>query len=235
MFPHRLRVPSSVLALAAVFAFGACDYPNYHVGHPPRPDWDAWESEPNDSHAEPNVLGFFYVGDEFTLGGWIRDDVYDPFDGFAITSGEPLDISFVLEPVASNADLDLCVWDPQLGAFAFCFDSPNSVEVGRFSVPDGLTEFHMVVSSYSGDTEYRLRIRAEPLTFGALPEGAGAGSKPERAVPYDCYAAPRALAEPEAVAPRIVARGAYFEIDGETGAVRRRALVVLDRRAAAGP
>jgi hypothetical protein len=237
MFPRRPHVSGLAVSLAAL-ALSSCDV---HVARqhppPPPPYYDLWEIEPNDAACCPDGIGDLYVGDAFVIGGTIRDDSGDPYDGFALQNREPLDLEFILEPIDSAADLDLCVWDPRIDDYAFCFDSPASVESGRFSIPASLTDFQLVVVSYSGDAEYRLHVFAHPITFGALASATEHAEKDGRAVPLDGYfggAAEVPFEEPEHHA---VASGAVYEVDDESGQlfesplwVREDGLIVIDAR-----
>jgi hypothetical protein len=187
--PALFSAPKKLLALLPLALPGAlaCDNDHHHEDPPPAPYFDVWEQEPNDASCCPDYLGTLYVGDALVIGGFIRDDGFDPFDGFGFRSGEPMDIEFYLEPVDGWADLDLGVWDPTVGDFVLIWDSPNSVESGVFTIPSALEDFQLVVMSYEGDAEYRLFVWADPPTF-FTPESAGLGpTKAGRAVPSDLY------------------------------------------------
>jgi hypothetical protein len=132
----------------------------------PAHPYDVWESEPNDAHCCAHDLGWLSVGDQFVLGGTIRDDGLDPFDGFRLRSSGPCSVRFVLQPLDGVSDLDLCVWDPLLNDFAFCFESGAQLEQGVFNVHSSGAAFHLVVASYIGRSEYRLWISCEPIGLG---------------------------------------------------------------------
>lgn len=163
--------------LAAALALGALAACHAHWDdddhHHPAPYYDFWELEPNDSHCCPDDLGWVAVGDAFVIGGSIRDDGFDPFDGFELTSVGPCSIRFQLEPLDGVSDLDLCVWDPVLGDFAFCFESSDWIEQGSFNVPFSGSSFHLVVASYAGDSEYRLSVQCVPIGLGLTDQGGG--------------------------------------------------------------
>jgi len=132
----------------------------------PTPAFDVWEREPNDSECCPHALGWVWVGDAFVIGGNIRDDVNDLYDGFRLQNSWPCRIRFWLEPLDGVSDLDLCVWDPIQGQYAYCFETSDPIEYGEFNVPFGDYAFDLVVNSYSGDAEYRLYVNCDPIVFG---------------------------------------------------------------------
>jgi hypothetical protein len=153
--------------LAALFAapLAGCGEIEHHK-LPPSPPFDVWEVESNDSECCPNWLGWVSVGNAFVVGGNIRDDVQDLYDGFRLQTALPCRIRFWLEPLDGVSDLDLCVWDPIQGQYAFCFETSDPVEYGEFNVPFGDYVFDLVVNSYSGDSEYRLYVNCDPIIFG---------------------------------------------------------------------
>ncbi len=178
----------ALLPLAGCYECGGCGTPD-NDDPPPVAYYDIWELEPNDDGCCPDSLGTTYIGDTFVIGGMIRDDLYDPYDGFGLSAGEPQDVEFFLEPVAGGADLDLGVWDPLLGEFVLLWDSPYATESGRFTLPATFTDYQLVVMSYSGDAEYRLSVWIEPPTFFQLAGGAAHSEKMDRPVPLAGYGA----------------------------------------------
>lgn len=212
----RSNRPGRFAALAPLFAvvLGACEvHVDHPHAHPVTPDYDVWESEPNDSHCCPDDMGSVSVGDAFVIGGTIRDDAYDPYDGFELANVQPCAIRFYLEPLDGVSDLDLCVWDPAIGDFAFCFDSANAYEEGVFEVSSSWNSFHLVVASYSGDCEYRLYVECEPIGLGLTAAAEVRG--PHKALEFDGYGpANDAVEEPGA---RLLARGVMLEIDPVSG------------------
>jgi hypothetical protein len=171
------------------FLLGACHGYDKDDDPPKAPYYDVWEFEPNSTHCCPNDLGWLAVGDNFVIGGTIRDDNADPFDGFLLRAQGPCTVRFVLEPLDGFSDLDLCVWDPVLGDFAFCFESPDAYEQGVFNIPYSGAPFHLVVASYAGDSEYRLQVECDPIQWGlssGFPASAEAGedAKPGH---FDAY------------------------------------------------
>jgi hypothetical protein len=226
----RVRITYRSLAAALAVALGGC-YAHYDHSYPAPvpPPFDTWENEPNDVAWSPDPIGPLAVGDGLIIGGHVTELGPDFFDGFAFQSVEPCDIQFTLVAENPGGDLDLCVYDPQLGVYSFCFENGGSVETGRFSVPNAWTDFHLVVSSFSGDSEYRLDVACLPITFGALAQSAPASTRLGRAVPMERYFA--AENEP-AVEPttQVVARGVALELDLATDELRTAPVVVLAGR-----
>lgn len=193
----RSLCDGAVRVLPLLLIVNACHVERVDGGPVALP-FDVWEQEPNDSHCCANDVGWVSVGDSFVIGGSIRDDGLDPFDGFRLRNVGPCSIRFALEPLDGVSDLDLCVWDPLLGSFSFCFESANPVEHGVFNVPFGGEDFHLVVASYVGHSEYRLHVRCEPIGFGLVagdaPGAAGNRLKAGHFAPYG--AAPSAAPAP---------------------------------------
>lgn len=229
MFRPRLRPVPFVASLVLGLSSASCYQRSYRdpvVVLPP--PYDLWEIEPNDQAAFPDAIGPLAVGESLIIGGHLTEHGPDFFDGFAFQSVEPCDIQFSLVALDAAADLDLCVWDPEAGQFAFCFENAGHIESGVFSVPSGLSDFHLVLSSYDGASEYRLRVDCVPITFGALAAPAAVGPERERAVPYERYSEPAdASGELET---RVIARGAVLEIDLATGDVREARFEVREAR-----
>jgi hypothetical protein len=102
-------------------------------------------------------------------------------------------------------------------------------------VPSSFDPFHLVVSSFDGDAEYRLTVWAEPVAFGALaaPAAPPEHDKGERAVPFRLYGPEEALSE--ASEPAVIDRGIVVEFDETTGEVRVRDLVVREDGLLIGP
>lgn len=189
MFPHRraLALARCSAAVLAAAALAGCCCDDDDDDPPPSPYFDLWEIEPNDEPCCPDVIGRVHIGDQFVIGGNIRDDSYDPFDGFELQSGEPLQIEFLLEPVCNCADLDLGVWDPVLGSWVLLWDSPSSVESGLFTIPTAFQDFQLVVMSYAGDAEYRLSVWVDPPSALAPDRPQPELWKLDRAVPLESY------------------------------------------------
>jgi len=149
------------LALAAApLALGACHgSTEIHVGAPPVPTYA--ESEPNDDAHTADYFGYLYAHQKLCIEGDVRDDAYDPQDGFAFVAGEPIVVDFVLDAGCQCADLDVWIYDPLLDEFVGVFDSPQASERGTFTVYS--QAFHIVVVSAGGDASYRLEVSATPM------------------------------------------------------------------------
>lgn len=186
-----------------------------------------FESEPNDSAFQPDLVGPIGPGDAVLIEGHIGNFGPDVYDGFAFTTTAPCDIEFALYIDEPFADLDVCIWDPQLGQFVACFESSANPETGVFSIAAGGKPFHLVVTSFSGSSTYGLDVRGYGLSFASssapLPESALI-LRPGGRERWDGYgAAPVAQVEPEPIAPRAV----LVRIDPESGEVEQREVAVL--------
>jgi hypothetical protein len=203
--------------------------------HAPDPYIHEWE--PNDSAAFANGIGPIFPGDQFLIRGAVTDVGPDFFDGFAFLADQPSDIEFVLSSDDPYADLDLCLFDPYTGQTVACWENPGD-ESGIFSVHTGGTEFHLVVSSFSGSTFYTLAVRGFPFgyldTAGASSAAASSGSSLRAAT----GAAPvrernRAWSEYGSLgtadtSPRIevLRQGTLVQVDADTGEVRTRTFAI---------
>ncbi|MCY2960926.1 MAG: hypothetical protein NTY35_12245 [Planctomycetota bacterium] len=127
------------------------------------------EAEPNDDAFTADDFGTLSAGEHVCIEGSVRDDAYDPQDGFAFTATGPIVVDFTLDAGCACADLDVWIYDPLLDEFVGVFDSPSSSERGTFTVYS--QSFHVVVVSAAGDASYRLDVRATPI-YAALAAGA---------------------------------------------------------------
>jgi hypothetical protein len=122
------------------------------------------------------------------------------------------------------------VYDPQLGDFAFCFETADAIESGRFSVPSAFTDFHLVVNSYALASEYRLEVYCVPISLGAMAQEPAVTDRPGRAVPFDGYFGGAAVADEPEVETHVVAQGELLEIDAATGALVERDVRLVENR-----
>ena len=120
------------------------------------------EQEPNDSAFFPQGLGALFPGDCVHVVGY--SSPWDT-DGFAFVAATDLRVDVQLVRDDFFADLDLCVWDPFLNAYALCMLTDGD-EFGSFTVAAG-SEFHLVVDSFFGDSGYTLTVEAQQL-FGSF-------------------------------------------------------------------
>jgi hypothetical protein len=188
---------------------------------PPDPVYS--ESEINDDAFSANDFGFVSPGEHLTIAGHVRDDAYDPQDGFAFTAAGPVVVDFTLDAFCPCADLDVWLYDPVHDEFVALFDSPHDPESGQFTVFS--QEFHLVVVSAGGHSDYRLDVHVSAF-YGALDGGGDAGA--EALAPAGLRVAPEHAVEPEK-APRGYLREParhaapdvleLFRIDERTGEV----------------
>jgi hypothetical protein len=186
------------------------------------------EQEPNDWAAVANFAGFLSPGDRFEIHGHVAEWGPDLFDGFAFVTAEPCHVEVRLWIEDPSADLDLCLYDPQVGGFAFCFETSANPEAGSFEILQAGKEFHLVVTSFVGASAYRLDVEAfEPLPIpaagGSQPGPAGwratSPSTPGLRRDRSAYAARGPAHEPPL--PEVVSFVPGLLIDPQSGATRR--------------
>ncbi len=159
------------------------------------------EQERNDDPLTANHFGVLHPGDRFFIDGFVRDDLADPFDGFAFTAGQDLHVDFELYIGNTLSDLDVSLYDPQLDLTVASWATTNNPELGGVDVFAGGLDFHLVIESFEGDATYSLLIsvmslrEVEALRTPEAPKivgvGAGVGASTERtAAAVDGYAKP---------------------------------------------
>jgi hypothetical protein len=121
------------------------------------------EVEPNDFAATAQYVQHLVSGSHLFIEGQICDPFCDPADGFAFTASGPLQVDFVLQHGPVVADLDVCVYDPALNGFLACFESPFEPETGSFLLVEPPYDFHLVVTSFFGASEYELEVTTSPI------------------------------------------------------------------------
>ncbi len=156
------RLHALLLALTAGLGASCHGSTSVHVGPTSPPVY--LEVESNDDVFDANDFGWLAPGESLAILGSVRDDAFDPQDGFAFTAHGAITVEFVLDAACSCADLDVWVYDPLTDAFVGVFDAPTDPERGTLTVYD--QPFHLVVVSASGDVDYRLDVRAFPA-YGA--------------------------------------------------------------------
>lgn len=241
---HSPRIPRAIARKAAalslvplVLFLGACKKSRRHSQPPKTPVYV--ESEINDTEFEANYFGTLRPGDHFFIDGHITDipfdpfdpfNGYDPYDGFAFTAGQPVHVEFWLY-AAGRPDLDLCVYDPQIGLDIACYQTASNPEAGAIDVFTGNYDFHLVVESYIGSGSYSLEIAVSALYPDAASEEAGSirradsvglasAAAPLRdATPLDGYRRQVAPAV-EADEPVLMRRYYWIETDATTGEVQ---------------
>lgn len=132
------------------------------------------EAEPNDDVTTADDFGYLSPGEHVCIEGSVRDDAYDPQDGFAFAATGPILVDFMLDAGCACADLDVWIYDPVRDEFVGFFDSPSSSESGQFTVYGA--EFHIVVVSAGGDASYRLDVRASSW-YGLSAADVGASGR----------------------------------------------------------
>lgn len=202
--PNWTCVSFGLCALAG-WLLGAC---SLSVDAPREPL--IFELEPNDGSCCAQFVGDVVTYTQFEIAGSVTALGPDLFDGFAFFAGVDCEVFVELESADDLVDLDLCVYDPLLGDFVACFQSPFGDESGSFPAFAG-QEFQVVVSSSFGAASYRLSLRTYPLSAlpASVPERAGACN--EKLELYRCPT--DALAED--AEPRAIARGVLVELDGD--------------------
>jgi len=223
------------LALSVSLLVVACDSGGHH--HAPPIDPTIHEIEPNGTAFTANGIGPIRPGDYFPIRGHVTDFGPDFFDGFAFVSDVPLEVEFVLTADHPVADLDLCVFDPFLGEFVACFETPWNPEVGFVTVFEPGVEFHLVVSSFRGSSGYSLEVLGHPL---CCPIEA---TENERLRPSEQAVESKRDAFWRAYAPVVTARasepateaspvrGVVVSIDPHTGTVEERPYLRSGHRA----
>ncbi|HVS08259.1 MAG TPA: hypothetical protein VMS76_00200, partial [Planctomycetota bacterium] len=200
-----------------------------------------FEFEPNDAPEHANPVGPVGIGDHFRILGHVSSIGQDLFDGFALQAVEPCQVELALYADDPFADLDVCVYDPMLAAYAFCFASPFNPETGAFSIFGAGTDFHLVVSSFAGAASYELDVRVVPLSAGSFATAGGgermarAGGEdpalePARQAHLERYFRGQRAASAEAEEDELYEPGELIEVDGG-GNLRRTPLWILRPRA----
>jgi hypothetical protein len=173
-------------------ALVACHVHHHDSGHA---DIVFQEEERNDDPLTANHFGSLRPGDRFFIDGFVRDDLLgplvDPFDGFAFTAEVPLHVDFQLFIGNPAADLDVCLYDPQLDETLACFATADDPEQGGVDVFAGGLDFHLVVESFVGDSSYSLEVVVLPL-FAVTAQGEGGSAGEIQGVEAHAEHAPRA-------------------------------------------
>lgn len=121
------------------------------------------EQERNDDPLTANHFGVLRPGQRLFIDGNVRDDLADPFDGFAFTAGQALHVDFELFIDNAAADLDVSLYDPQIDQTVASWTSTDNPEVGGVDVFAGGLDFHLVIESFVGDATYSLALTVLPL------------------------------------------------------------------------
>lgn len=163
------RSKPELAAVCALAALAGCHgSAHVEVGSPAEPVYV--EVEANDDADSANWFGVLAPGDRVHVEGTVRDDAFDPQDGFAFDAAGSIVVDFALDADCGCADLDVWVYDPIADAFVGVFDSPHDPERGTLTVHD--QPFHLVVVSSGGDAAYHLDVRATSLHTIHAEDGA---------------------------------------------------------------
>lgn len=226
---HRCVPPALALALGAA----ACHETHHHAPPPPPPVYSFVELEPNNIAPSANYLGSIAIGETFFVRGFIDDSGFDPFDGFAFTAAQPLEVELHLWIDDPYADLDVCYFNPYSGLIEACFATASNPEAGWLALQGG-TDFHLVVSSYFGDSSYTLELVGRPLGYAPAaapaPVTPGAPGASERSAAFRAYAAsagPEPATEP---LPSVRGRMILFDLESGASATQEFALTRDGRR-----
>lgn len=152
------------------------------------------EVEPNDSAVTAPFYGGLRPGDGFSIEGHVQEQGFDLYDGAAVRADAPIELVFDLVSHAAFSDLDVCVYDPELGQFVVCADGPSDPEHGSVIVLEAGKVLHLVVTSAAGDAPYTLSVHARtavfPLTAAARAGDAGDPAKDAKRAGYARVDAP---------------------------------------------
>jgi len=186
------------------------------------------EIEPNDTAYLAPSYGGLAPGQAFTIVGNITSSGPDFYDGFSVRADAPCTIDFELVSHSAFTDLDLCVYDPELGEFVVCAEGPYDPEKGQVTILEVGKVVQFVVTSSAGATGYSLGLCASAYGYSFAALQADESQDPVKAARRAGYLT---RAEPEDGARRPVPLPAeVLEFDLATGAVLRRP-ALIERRA----
>lgn len=148
-----------------------------------------FEVEINDDAWNANWVGEIRVGDFIPIEGFITECCPDPYDGFAFYTYEAVRMRITLFELQPGSDLDFAIYIPEVDAVVAAYETDNHPEVGVFDFV-GPGEFHVVVRSFTGDSNYRLEVDVRPLPFAltAGPETPDASPSPFSLQAFEGYA-----------------------------------------------
>ncbi len=220
------RTWSTLISLSCLLAGCYVDDDCYKCGEP----YYYAEQEPNDSAATADWIGPVGPGDGLAVLGHVTYWGPDIYDGFAFSTASACDVEIALWTDDPFADLDLCVYDPDLGQFVFCFETGEDPETGVFTIWEAGKPFHLVVTSFTGASSYTLEVRASHPSSVPATAGSGLAAAVEhregRAAFWADY---RGLAA-DSGEPLLLLPGEIVTIDLESGAVETEPALVLPLR-----
>lgn len=223
MQPARPRLAVALAAFPLLVLDACVAHVVLHDDHPVYT-----EVEPNDSALTAPFYGGLVPGDAFSIVGHVQESGFDLYDGAEVRVDAPCELVFDLTSRGYDTDLDVCLYDPDLGEFVVCADGPSDPEHGSVIVLEAGKRLQLVVTSAWGDAEYTLSVRALP-TYGAL---ATAPDEHVDAAAANVDETARAAKEARrrgylpARTVRIAQPGELVVYDLERGVVERRAAVL---------
>lgn len=188
MRPETIRATRSLCLAGLALAVAGCSGGHGHGhggGHSGPPVLD--EIEPNDSPYQPDFLGGVDSVSHFVVAGHVEAVGHDVYDHFELVAEEPVGIEFYLHGLAHHADLDLCLWDPDLEEIVACYDGPWNPEEGYFTLDWPGKRVVLLVEAWIVDSAYDLEILATPHPYedgGDGGNGPAAGSGAGISFPY---------------------------------------------------
>ncbi len=161
---HPLRTLSSlagVITLATLL--GACRVDGFHQG-PGQTVVFVNEIEPNNLAAQANYFGFLEPSETVVIQGSVAGldgSGPDGVDGFEFSSPGGVHVTFFLDSVDSNSDVDVCLFDPVSGLYLACWESPFADESGEFWVDNLGADYQLVVIAADAASAYTLEVSAD--------------------------------------------------------------------------
>lgn len=161
---NPLRSFSALAGAAALTALlGACHVDAYHHGPGPTVVF-VNEIEPNNLAAQANYFGFLEPSETVVIQGSVAGlggNGPDGVDGFEFSSPGGVHVTFYLDSVDSNSDIDVCLFDPVSGTYLACWESPFADEAGEFWVDNLGADYQLVVIAANAASAYTLEVSAD--------------------------------------------------------------------------
>ncbi len=158
---HSLSLASLALGASCHSGHDDSNQPNVIGGGGSSP---YLEVEINDDAWNANWVGEIRAGDFLPIEGFITECCPDAYDGFSFFTYEAVRLRMTLFESQPGADLDFAIYIPEIDAVVAAYETDNHPEFGVFDFV-GPGEFHIVVRSFSGDSNYRLEVDVRPLPF----------------------------------------------------------------------
>ncbi|MFT7671217.1 MAG: hypothetical protein ACI8X5_003934 [Planctomycetota bacterium] len=133
-----------------------------------------YEIEPNGFAGNADYLGEIKVGSSIAIEGHIAQCCNssssccpDEYDGFAFYALEPVSVHIRLTEYSPTADLDFAIFIPEINGIVDSWETDSHPETGVFNM-GGSGEFHIVLNSFLGDSNYLLEVDVAPLAAANL-------------------------------------------------------------------